>query len=308
MGKKKHDAAWHRKRMRRRARLADAREWLSTHRGANVVEDYARWYGVDLLCTVIELRRLGEPISEERVAQVRADLEQRARERTAARAAQRANKHATSEQQRAKRKRTRAKQRALLASDIPFDLRYGDESVLGWPWTGDGCGAEEGRTPSTFDGDEDRSLEYELLADTRDLQLRVIGTQVVRREEEIVGVRLILTDDPAQLAKCGWGLIYAIGMLSFADADADLDFAERDRWRTGDMLRCLSFEQGRLRFHADEVRGRCMRTTVEIDPEGKILIETAGRGEAALRWISKLRAREGTPGIKSDTRLEMIPF
>ena len=270
MGKQKHDAAWHRKRMRRPARLADAREWLSSHRGTNVAEDYARWYGVDTLCAVIELRLLGEPISEERVAQVRADLEQRAKERVikraAALAAQREQERATSEKKRAKSKRTRAKKRAALTSDIPFDLQYGDE---------------------------DCPPEGELLEDARDLQLRVIGTDVVRREEEIVCVRLILTDDPAQLAKRGWGLIYAIGMLSFADADADLDFAESDRWRTGDMLRCLSFERGRLRFHADQVRGRCMKTTVEIDQEGKIRIKTESRGDAALRWISKLRAKNG---------------
>ena len=88
MGKQRHDAAWHRKHMRRPARLADAREWLSTHtpRPANVAEDYARRYGVDLLCAVIELRLIGEPISEERVAQVRANLELRARERASRRA------------------------------------------------------------------------------------------------------------------------------------------------------------------------------------------------------------------------------
>jgi len=74
------------------------------------------------------------------------------------------------------------------------------------------------------------------------------------------------------------------------------------------MLRCLSFERGRLRFHADRVRGRCMRTTIELDPDGKIRIETVGRGEAALRWISTLRAKKGTPMVKVTPRLESIPF
>src|SRR6185436_18244161 len=277
--KKKRQTDERGKPMRRRARLADAREWLSSHRGPNLQEEYARWYGVDRLCTVIELRLLGEPISEEHVAQVRADLEQHAKVRASQRAAARAAVPVKSGK---KRKKKRGKKRAALAPDIPIDLRYGDKSSLGW-------------APSAFDPDEDRPLEYELLEDARDLQLRVIGTEVVRRREEIVCVRLTLTDDPVLLAKRGWGLVYAIGALSFADADADLDFAESDRWRAGDMLRCLSFERGRLRFQADRVRGRCMRTTIEIDPDGKIRIETVGRGEAALRWISTLRAKKGTP-------------
>ena len=79
MKQKKKKAERQRKRMRRPARLADARPWLATHQGADVLHDYQLWYSVDPLCAVAELRLLGVPISEEREAQVREDVEQRAK-------------------------------------------------------------------------------------------------------------------------------------------------------------------------------------------------------------------------------------
>src|SRR5689334_9056214 len=54
-----------RKRMRRPARLASARAWLPTYGGRNVVRGYARWYGVDPVCAIRELRLLGVSISDE---------------------------------------------------------------------------------------------------------------------------------------------------------------------------------------------------------------------------------------------------
>lgn len=69
--------------MRRPARLADARSWLPTYGGQNIVRGYARWYGVNLDCAIKELRLLGVKVSEDYAAQVQRALEQRtfARER-----------------------------------------------------------------------------------------------------------------------------------------------------------------------------------------------------------------------------------
>jgi hypothetical protein len=71
------------------------------------------------------------------------------------------------------------------------------------------------------------------------------------------------------------------------------------------MLRHLSFERGRLHFYADYVRGRCMKTTIEIDREGRITLDTANRGEAATRWISKLQGKKTMPLVEDE---EPIPF
>jgi hypothetical protein len=75
------------------------------------------------------------------------------------------------------------------------------------------------------------------------------------------------------IESCAWGLIFALGVLSFADARprgiSGIDFAEKDDWCVGDMLRHLRFERGRLHFHADYVRGRMMKTTIDIDKEAR---------------------------------------
>lgn len=47
-----------------------------------------------------------------------------------------------------------------------------------------------------------------------------------------------------------------------------------------------------LYFHADYVRGRCGKTSVEIDKDGTITVDTVNRGEAATRWIAKLMGKK----------------
>jgi hypothetical protein len=45
-------------------------------------------------------------------------------------------------------------------------------------------------------------------------------------------------------------------------------FEDDDAWRADDLLRHLEFQGGRLYFDADYVRGRCLKTTVEVSSEG----------------------------------------
>lgn len=59
--------------MNRVARLQSARitEWAANYPGKNIVRGYCKWYGVDPLCAVVELRELGVPISAEREEEIR---------------------------------------------------------------------------------------------------------------------------------------------------------------------------------------------------------------------------------------------
>lgn len=78
-----------RKRMTRQARLASAAAagWVGRYGGRDLVRGYARWFGVDRLCAVLELRRLGVAIS--------ADEEERARQHIATAARLRAERRAS---------------------------------------------------------------------------------------------------------------------------------------------------------------------------------------------------------------------
>ena len=53
-----------------------------------------------------------------------------------------------------------------------------------------------------------------------------------------------------------------------------------------------------------------MKTTLEIDSDGTLTLETVDRGDAALRWIARLRDDEPEPAAKAEaeTWMEPLPF
>ena len=73
MGKKQKPRGPRRKRTSRAGRLQSARssDWVANYSGKNIVRGYRKWFGVDLLCAVVELRELGVRISAEREEQLR---------------------------------------------------------------------------------------------------------------------------------------------------------------------------------------------------------------------------------------------
>ena len=80
MGKSRsHDNIPRRKRMTREQRLQSAKstDFLSKHMAKDMVRHYARWYGVDLLCAIAELRQLGLEVSPERDEAVKTTLRNR---------------------------------------------------------------------------------------------------------------------------------------------------------------------------------------------------------------------------------------
>lgn len=154
-------------------------------------------------------------------------------------------------------------------------------------------------------------IEYELLKDVVALNLKVLDTKIEHFMEN-THVKIVMqdVDEEAEdhgsnvIESCAWGLIYALGMLSFADARprgaSDMHYVEKDEWYVGDMLRHLRFERGGLHFYADYVRGRMLKTTIDIDPDGKITLETVNRGEAATRWVSKLQGKKVIELVEDD--------
>jgi len=71
----------------RRLESAKATRWVKKYEGKNIVKGYAKWFAVDLLSAVAELRMLGVEISEEREKQLRGTIEARAAERARCREA-----------------------------------------------------------------------------------------------------------------------------------------------------------------------------------------------------------------------------
>jgi hypothetical protein len=76
--KKNRNLGPRRKRMRRPARLMAAVTWRAGYGGKNLVRGYARWFGVDLICAITELRILGVAVDPEYEAQLRQAIAARA--------------------------------------------------------------------------------------------------------------------------------------------------------------------------------------------------------------------------------------
>jgi len=145
--------------------------------------------------------------------------------------------------------------------------------------------------------EEHLPIEYRLVRDGALVEPEVVETKV----EPTVGdedwhVRIELRADPELLESCAFGLVFVLGMLSFHDGRprgySGKFFQDDDEWTVTDMLTRLRFERGELRFYADYVRGRCMKTRVDVAADGKILLETVNRGQAATRWVDKLLGKK----------------
>lgn len=48
-----------RKRLKKAARLARAKDWIKAYTGKHLVKGYSRWFGVDMLCALSELKLSG---------------------------------------------------------------------------------------------------------------------------------------------------------------------------------------------------------------------------------------------------------
>lgn len=142
-------------------------------------------------------------------------------------------------------------------------------------------------------------IEHELIRSVACVDILVVKTE--KRPTSAGDWHLVIEgrlgeeeDDDVEFA--GMGLLYAIGLLSFADARprgaSEMDFNATDDWASGDMLRHFRFERGELHFYADYVRGRCMKTDVVVRRDGTFRIETTNRGEAATRWIARLQGKK----------------
>ncbi|HEX5746083.1 MAG TPA: hypothetical protein VFZ09_07555 [Archangium sp.] len=142
-------------------------------------------------------------------------------------------------------------------------------------------------------------IEHELIRSIACVDIKVVKTEKQPTSADdwhlVIEGRLgEAEDDDVEFA--GMGLLYSLGLLSFADARprgvSEMDFDATDHWTSGDMLRHFRFESGELHFSADYVRGRCMKTDVIVRRDGTFRLETTHRGEAATRWIARLQGKK----------------
>lgn len=109
-------------------------------------------------------------------------------------------------------------------------------------------------------------------------------------------VRIVMHVDEEELETSAFALIFTLGALSFHDGRprgfSGMHFDDDDEWSVPDMMKGLEYRRGGLHFYADYVRGRCLKTTIELAADGTLILETVNRGQAATRWVSKLQGEK----------------
>jgi hypothetical protein len=69
--------------MKRQGRLSSARAtgWVEEYKGRNIIAGYSKWFAVDLLCALVELRLLGVKIDQGQEEQIKTSIQARTAQR-----------------------------------------------------------------------------------------------------------------------------------------------------------------------------------------------------------------------------------
>jgi len=70
-----------RKTLTKKGRLASAKDWITKYDGQNSISGYAKWFGVDKICAINELKTLGVIIPENLENQIVESLKRRIEQR-----------------------------------------------------------------------------------------------------------------------------------------------------------------------------------------------------------------------------------
>ena len=151
-------------------------------------------------------------------------------------------------------------------------------------------------------------IEFEMLRSVACVDVKVSKTEKTPTSADDWHLQIdgrIGEEDDDDVEWAAMGFIYAVGVLSFADARprgvSDMHFAAEDEWMMPDTLRHFRFVRGELRFDADYVRGRCMKTELDVRSDGTFRLRTTNRGEAATRWIARLQGKRVLAAVEGST-------
>jgi len=140
-------------------------------------------------------------------------------------------------------------------------------------------------------------IAYKLINDATLIEFEILKSDIqatVDNDDKIVTVDLQLEEDLADT--CALGFMFALGVLSFHDARprgvSGNWYEDDDELSIGDFLEQFEYRRGMLCVHFDYLRGRCLKTTIEVSPDGKLHLQTVNRGEAATRWLDRLRGKK----------------
>jgi hypothetical protein len=121
-------------------------------------------------------------------------------------------------------------------------------------------------------------------------------------------IKLLIDEDDVETS--AFGIMYSVSLLSFLQGrpagSSIIDYQEQDVWSVEDFHRHVSFTHGKLQFEADYVRGRPIKTTIEISKDGTVVIETINRADQATQWAEYLLGIRGLLDFISEKALGTV--
>jgi hypothetical protein len=152
--------------------------------------------------------------------------------------------------------------------------------------------------------DVDRSAGFALVETGTLAKFEVTSTHVEPSPDgETLCVRIEMQlgeagedDGEDEVEWAAFGFMFALALLSFNDARprgySEQEYVERDELTVADFLAALRFIRGELHVDLDYVRGRCVKTSLRVQRDGKVTLETRARGDSALHWVERLKGKK----------------
>lgn len=146
--------------------------------------------------------------------------------------------------------------------------------------------------------------EQELLETGTVILFKILDTTVracADKEEAYSTATLMILDEDEDkgydtVEWGAFGFIYTLANLSFKDAaprgSSDIDYIERTYLKLEDMMACLKFERGSLKFYCDYLHGRLVKTEIIVHQDGRVEIKTVCRGNALKAWLDLLQGKQ----------------
>jgi hypothetical protein len=75
-------------------------------------------------------------------------------------------------------------------------------------------------------------------------------------------------------------------------------FIPDEEWNLEYFVQGLEFENNHLRFSADYVSGRLMKTDIVFETGGRVTLTTRNRGRGAERWLQHLQGKKHIARVK----------
>ena len=138
---------------------------------------------------------------------------------------------------------------------------------------------------------------YTLVESGSLMPFEIIGTDIqptVGDEDKIVDMELQLDEELVE--NCALGFMFVLCLQSFHDGRprgfSGNWFEDDDEFTVEDFLDHLRYRFGNLHINLDYIRGRCLKTTITIEQDGKCRAHTHNRGEALTRWVDRLQGKK----------------